>query len=502
MPRPADLVVDPTPLDGPRVDVPARIGWLLRISRQVAGVSLADVADRLAEVAGQGPSVPVLSRLERSGDRNGQVVDAYEAALGLEPGRLRAAVDLVGRRFPYAPQDRAPALARPATLEAFDRVVDTVQAGAPTGGDWLALVREHEGGRPFGLPSREMAPLLERLAGETGRSVGTAFVTRREALKRLRCSPYGELLADLARESTADRNTQVHVDLVSIVAERPTAEALRWACGLLCSDSFLAVRGGAHAMERMSELGGIDAAVWPTLAPAFAEAVRRAGDDPDRRALLTSVLHTLPREFRRAVGSVLDAPLPRPRVPAAWTPTRRNAHFAYAEELARAVSQDVDVPEQPMLTRLLFEVLYDFRAARSVSSSVLLLASPFHRVLPRALQQAVVSAPDPTTRAGALSTAANMPMEWDGLDVDAWLRTGGTDVAAGALVVAGQSGVPLPEEVLERYLGEPRLYGRVTYSAGMAEHPVLERWAADPALPPLVSSAARWWRRHGGRVVR
>ena len=109
MARPSDLIIDETPLDGARIDIPARIGWLLRVNRLVHGASLRDVSARLKET-GRPASVAVLSRLERSGGRNGAVVDGYEELLGLTPGRLRAPVDALCRTFAYAPPDEEPGL--------------------------------------------------------------------------------------------------------------------------------------------------------------------------------------------------------------------------------------------------------------------------------------------------------------------------------------------------------------------------------------------------------
>ncbi|WP_148573012.1 hypothetical protein [Nocardioides caldifontis] len=503
MARPADLVVDETPLDGPRIDVASRIGWLLRISRQVAGVSLADVADRLAEAAGVRTSVAALSRLERSGGRNGQVVDAYEAALDLEPSRLRAPIELMCRAFsPYAPVDRAPLPAGRASLSRFDALVAAAEGPAPTGGEWLSLAREHDESRPFGVTGPRMAALVEKLADETGRSVGIAFIARRETLRRLRCSPYGDLIEDLARQRLAEPDTQAHVDLLSVLAERPTPSVMALAASALGSDSFLAARGAGLAFERMRDVATLGPAEWSAVVQAVASAARRAVGDPHREAVLGSVLHTMPAPFRQEVVATLDVPLAPPRVPAGWTTTRRNQHYGYAEELGRTVAREVGVPEQPMLTRLLFEVLYDFRLPRAMSAGAVLLASPFHRALPRALEQAVLDAPDGTTRAGALSTPLQVPMDWGDLDLPRWFAIGATEVDAGALVVAGQGGVAVPEERLAAALEHPMLRDRATYAAGMAQHPVLARWAADETLPNRVRTAARWWLDRGGRITR
>ena len=497
MARPAEVVVDETPLDGDRIDVPTRIGWLLRISRQAAGVSLTDMARSIGCV-----SVALLSRLERGAARNGVVVDAYEEALGLATGQLRAPIDQLCRLHRGAPVDEAPGLRGGDALARFDRTVATVMEGTPAGGDWLRFAREHQSPDPFGLSSTTMRPLLDRLAGEMGRSVGTAFVTRKEALCRLRCSPYGGLVGDLAREMAADPDVQVHVDLGGIVAEAPTRRVLDWAATILTSPSYLAARGAALAIERMVDIGGLTDEDLLSLTPTLVEAVRAAGDDDNRRAMLSSLLFALPAAVRRGVRAEIEQPLPRPRVPASWTPTMRNTHFVHTAGMAAEACQQLGLPEQPMLTRLLFEVLYDFRSTRAVSAAFLLIGSPFAEPLQAVLQEEVLAPNDEVTRAGALATGANMPMSWDALDADAWLATGRPDVLAWALVVAGQSGVRLDGELLSGCLDQPLLRDRAIYSAGMAGHPVLRDWAADERRSPRVRRGAGWWLEHGCRLVR
>ena len=95
---------------GARIDAGARLGWLLRVSREALGVNLAEMSARLSGGT-MSLSVASISSIERSGQRDGRVVDAYEAALALAVGRLRAPIDILCRTFDYAPVDRAPSLA-------------------------------------------------------------------------------------------------------------------------------------------------------------------------------------------------------------------------------------------------------------------------------------------------------------------------------------------------------------------------------------------------------
>lgn len=153
VPRVPDVIEDRTALDGSRIDVAARIGWLLRASRTARGVSLRSMVPELRAV-GLRTSVTALSRLETEGQRSGAVIDGYEQVLGLPPGRLRAAVDVLCRTFDYAPADQEP-FARPPDLHAFSEAVAAVEE-SPTGGDWLRFAGEHGGGRGFGVTAGQM----------------------------------------------------------------------------------------------------------------------------------------------------------------------------------------------------------------------------------------------------------------------------------------------------------------------------------------------------------
>ena len=128
-----------------------------------------------------------------------------------------------------------------------------------------------------------------------------------------------------------------------------------------------------------------------------------------------------------------------------------------------------------MLTRLLFEVVYDFRVDARGGGGVPAAGLAVRQGLQQALEEAALRPPDDTTRAGALAVGANMPMPWESLDVDAWVGTKLPNMLAGLLVLAGQGGIALPDGVLEGALArpDPRATGRPT-RAGMAQHPILD----------------------------
>lgn len=495
MARPSELIVDGTPLDGPRIDVPARIGWLLRTNRTVAGVSLRDIAARLQDT-GRAVSLPMLSRLERNGGRNGAVVDGYEEALGLDCGALRAPVDALCRTFHYAPADEDAGLATEPSLERFDRTVEPILAGGGTGGEWLMFAREHERAEPFGLPSALMRPHLERLASEVGRAVGTAYTTRMEALARLRTGAYADLVDGVVCGRALEPGAQVIVDLSAAVAALPTRTLLDCAGEMLAMDSTLAVCGGVTAMATMASVGGLTREDWLSAVPKVAAAVRAADGDAVKQRCLAQLLMNLPKWFRVGVHELLGRPVETVQTPASWTASRRNAHWSFVERLAADVCARLDVPEQPLLTRLLFEVLYDFRVGRAMTSSYLLLGFPAGDVLREVVFEALRNPPDELTAEGLERLLLSVPMPWDGHDVAPLLHSERPAVARYGLVVAAQAGTVLPAGLVRDRLGDPELSWHALYAAGMARHPVLDSLAKTEH-----NSGAAWWNECGGRVT-
>jgi hypothetical protein len=501
MARPASEPEDATPLDGSRIDVSARIGWLLRTNRLAQGIPLRAMAQRLVE-AGTPYSVATLSRVETGALRHGAVTGAYERALSLPHGALRSPVDVLCRTFPYSPADVAPDLP-PRDLADFSAACAAVTADRPSGPDWLRLAEHHQTGTGLGLPEQLMRPLVRRLAGEVGRSVGVAYTTRYEALARLRCSEYADLVDEVARELVLAPGAQVVNDLMSAVAELPTPGLLRWAGDMLAHPSPPVALGATLAIQNMRSVGGLDAEEWRHLVTPFVRAYEGAAADRARREHLTLLFKNLPPGIRTAVQGRLDARLEPVRGPEAWSPSARNGHFQYVAGLADRVCSATGMSGRPILTRLLFECLYDFRATRVATASFLLNASPFVPMLQPLILETVRTGPDDTTRHGAAALLAALMVPWRKPDVADWLT--GTDVtlAHAGLVVTAHAGAAVPVEVLRALLDDPRVDPRlVLYSAGMCGHPALPDLTVDPTLPEPVRAAAAWWLREGRRIRR
>jgi hypothetical protein len=496
MARHADEIDYASPLAGARIDVGARIGWLLRSTRAAAGVPLRELGRRADATTALSPAT--LSRVETAGRRSGRVIAAYERALDIPYGHLRAPVDVLCRTFSYAPADTEPFVPTP-TLDGFGSACDAVAADQPGAHDWLRFAEYHTL-TPFGLPARTARPLIAKLVDEVGRSAGLAYQLRYEALAKLRCSAYGAVVAEVIREAVEAPGMQRAADLLSAVTELPTADLVTWCGELLSHESWVIARAGCLGIQNMRSVGGLRRSDWLPLVPVFAAACDAAAGDVLRQPILSSTLACCPPEFRTAVRARLTHELVEPRRAAAWTRTRRNRHFAHAASLAAQITGTS--AGESMLARLLFEVLYDFRATHVVTSSFLLVASPFADAVREQLCVSALDGPDEITRHGAAFAFANLMIPFETADPTPWLASDDPVVRGAGLTICGFAGVPLPEPLLrELAVADDEVGYDALFAAGMSRQPELAELEAAADLPPAVRAAARWWRGAGGRIV-
>jgi len=205
------VVDDATSLDGRTIDVAARIAWTLRMARLTAGVE----DPRMRTVATAiGTSPARLSRAETGQLRDGSLVDGYERALGLPEGSLRAPIDILARTFPWdSPPDVAPG-APISDLAQLSELTERLGAGdSVTGGEWLRWARAISVPGNIGMPIPLARSLVRRLVHELGRSCGHGYPARYEALSQVRCSDYGFLVLESAREEVRHPHAQGLADL-------------------------------------------------------------------------------------------------------------------------------------------------------------------------------------------------------------------------------------------------------------------------------------------------
>jgi transcriptional regulator with XRE-family HTH domain len=500
VPRNAETIDDRTPLTASRIDIPARIGWLLRTSRSLAGLSLREMSAAL-KARDVALSATSLSRIESEGQRSAAALDGYAAVLGLPDGALRTPVDILCRSFSYAPP--APPQAVAPSLERFSEACEAIAAPSPSGGAWLAFARHHSSNGGFGLPTTLMEPHVRRLADELCRSVGVvARLTRYEALALLRCSAYGDLVDSVLREMILDPDAQVLYDLTSVLAENPTPALLHWAGAMLRHESIAVARGASFALQGMLVTGGLQVEDWEGLVPHFTSAWHDAGSDATRRTVLTDLCAALPPPVQSQIRDTCRVEadlLPGPRV---WSRSRRSAHYGFARSIAGDACARLRHHEEPLLERLLFEAMFDPRGVRMSTSAFFVAVSPFARALAPVLIEERGHGPDEASLSAALRIAVWCHAGETLPAAEPLLHSGNVHEFEAAVMIAQRSGRPLSQDTLERGLsGGGATVRKTLHCLAMTDDPRLADIASDRRLPDSTRRAARWWMDRGDRIL-
>ena len=498
MPRNAETIDDRTPLTASRIDIAARIGWLLRTSRSLGGLSLREMSTAL-KAHDVTLSATSLSRLESEGQRSAVALDGYAAVLGLPHGALRAPIDILCRSFSYAPPAPPEPVAQ--SLERFSESCEAISATSPSGDAWLDFARHHSSDGGFGLPTTLMEPHVRRLADELFRSVQVvARLTRYEALALLRCSAYGDLVDSVLREMILEPDAQVGYDLTDVLSAKPTPALLRWAGAMLRHESIAVARGASFALQGMLVIGGLRVEDWESLVPHFTSAWHDA--DATRRTVLTDLCAALPPPVQAQIRNKCRIEAEPPPGPQVWSRTRRSAHYGFARSIAGDACARLGHHEEPLLERLLFEAMYDPRGVRMATSAMVLAVTPFARALAPVLVERRGDGPDEAGRSAAMRIAVWCHAGEELPAADPLLRTGNAQEFEAAVMIAERSGRSLSQDALERGVsGAETTVRKTLHCLGTAEDPRLADIASDRRLPDSTRRAARWWMGRGGRIL-
>ncbi len=486
MARSPDILEDSTPLDGAHVDVRVRIAWLLRSWRAlgVAGgsVSVTEMAAMLKRrgVQASPPSV--------SGWETGRVapspavVEAYEAVLGLEPGSLRAVVDLVRRQFG---DDRPRSAVQPFVLDDLDAAVDRVVGSSrPTGLAWLhfseAAVEVHPG-----LPRAFLRPLVDRLMSEMNRSAFTAYTTRYEALAMLRSSRYADVVADAVADFIDEPGNLLLGDASTLIAQRPDERAVRILAPQLVSTEFLRLRAGVVGLQHVATSGVTDEATWAPAVDPYAEAWDRDPGNETRRAGSSASSGWC---CRRACAERSPHASRRP-----WCsiPSRSRGSPAGSTTSSRSAGAPPTSPRRRSgcPTSRCWPACSSRRSSRRAgdrrtTSALLLMGSPFRANLAVQIGNAAQEQADPDVRRAAAMLLLLVGREESHEAAARLLDSEDVGVVTGALFTLMHSGGEMHTERLESLIRRPEpLDRRAMFYAGMTAHPVLDRVAADPDHP-------------------
>ena len=224
------------------------------------------------------------------------------------------------------------------------------------------------------------------------------------------------------------------------------------------------------------------------LVPHFLAGFEAADQRPGHAEMFTTLFKNLPAPLRLKLLDQLPRPLTPVSGPLSWDADDHNVHYALCERLSQEVVAEVGVPEQPMLARLLFEIIYDFRAPRVATSAFLLMASPLVDALQPRLARLSVEGPDQVTRSGALRGLHQVQVPRGREALQQWFDLARPLGSARAMVVAGNAGLELPDEVLDQVRDDSVLSRSTLEGLGLTQHRGLATLAGDPPGP--TSSAA------------
>jgi hypothetical protein len=550
--RPAALPVDGTPFDGPRVDVEARLAWLLRLHRLCSpdpdNRSLAGFARRLRATGVTCDSARV-SRWETGRAAvPDQVVARYERVLGVPAGALRS----VRAGLRALTRDAAPApdaFPTDPPQDRLDRVYDRLTAPGADGGDWLDLADLLAGPGPQRvlLPGRLLESWVGRLVAELMRAVGTAYTTRFQALTALITHrPLTPLVAAAIDAVVREPGAQGVADPVSLLGEVGTPAITARLLDAFAHETGGIRLGSAHALLNLIVTGTLPA----THHTAHHDTHHRTtADDPHGpgAALATMLTTRLPahplagdvdkRAADQRVGADkrpgtdgrvgadkragADGRLGADATTLAWYELSRRTG---AGALAAAARERLGIEDDPMLDRIVLEALGSRHLERRHHAGLLLLASPYRPAIAALTADAAAHHPHPPARHAAATLLryvvgpAQLPVLHDWLTPSrphaghpgAGLSSAGppndgrrelVGVGLGALAHAGVPAGQAGRVDLTSLLGMPGVSGSaLVYAAGMTGAPALRDWADDPGTVAPLRQAARWWLRHGPAI--
>jgi hypothetical protein len=540
--RAAALPVDGTPFDGPRVDVEARLAWLLRLHRLCSpdpdNRSLAGFARRLRATGVTCDSARV-SRWETGRAAvPDHVVARYERVLGVPAGALRS----VRAGLRALTRDPAPADAFPADppQDRLDRVYDRLTAPGADGGDWLDLADLLAGPGPQRvlLPGRLLESWVGRLVAELMRAVGTAYTTRFQALTALITHrPLTPLVAAAIDAVVREPGAQGVADPVSLLGEVGTPAITARLLDAFAHETGGIRLGSAHALLNLIVTDTVPATHHTALLDTLH---RTTADDPHGpgaalATMLTTRLpaHPLPGDAdKRAgaggrVGADGTSRAGHQLSGGAGETTRARYELSRrtgAGALAAAARERLGIEDDPMLDRIVLEALGSRHLERRHHAGLLLLASPYRPAIAALTADAAAHhSHAPASHAAAtllryVVGPAQLPVLHD------WLtpsrpNAGRPDISSSsagrpsdgrrALVGVGlgalaHAGVPAGQAGcvdLIALLGMPGVSGSaLAYAAGMTGAPALRDWADDPGTTAPLRQAARWWLRHGPAI--
>lgn len=537
--RPYRPPVDSSSYADPTGGAEARIAWLLGTWRLTAKdgtyASRRTFVPTLAETGGLTCDETRVSRWESGGaPAPAEVLTGYERVLDLPRHSLRAIAVLLRSDLPTA------ASRRRTPDEEFDRLMEVVLDGAPTGADWFTFADELGHRPPFYLRQDQWASLSRQLVNEMSRSLHVGYLTRRAALRRLLASPVaGPQVVAALEEYVAEPGAVRVADAASLGQYVPGADATSLAIRLLHSGPRGVQRGALRATSRLLAHARFDERALSTLEHLVISGLRAS----DTAHHLADVVRRLPPDAAHRVRGIVR------RHPALEIvdqnseivpPDVAEAVALELCELGRTAIPTLRGPD-PMLVRLVREALFHSHDERRSQAAYLLMLSPYQgavaagcarmagtaeppvqAALARLMRYCassaqlptlvgMASADDPEPRLAALVALGNNPHRLTERQAQVllagngpWLTGRDVDAASYAFGMHGLASLVVPEEQHLPLGDAADRTGSDPTDCDLTDSDLTDSDANDPdrtEAPARAAVNAAWWQAFGPRLV-
>lgn len=511
------LAYDDTPLHSRDVDVDARIGWLLAVSRLHHPDP--EVADGVRFVRALGDAGFRASRSAVSRWESGEIpvsfaaMSAYERALGLTEGRLssltgyvRAAIPGVRVRVSRPQLDASSA----AFAERLDALVERAEDGHAHGADWQALGWHLSAAPLVHLRAHTWARLCRRLVAQLPRAVKVAYRQYSVAAMNIASLHRAqEHLTDAVAEHLGTPGVQVVNNPLGLLDRLPTRRAATMVLDLVedppdestrSQAVWVAAQKVAHGHFTDDERARLDMLV-----------LRRWRARPTRAAEeLAELIASLPEGMRSTLRD------------AAVKAGRRTAGYAveYGEDLAPELATELSewvariarerapgaptYDQNPMLVRLVREALSHRDSERRHLASLLISASPFGPGVTDALLTLLSDAGTPQLARARAATLVRYLGEDEHRMRMLRVLDDPDDAVAGPVVqgIGHLRFADFSDQAVRATLQRdwsPRERAKM-YALGMSGSPGLDALARSSRAPAWQREAATWWLEAGPAV--
>jgi transcriptional regulator with XRE-family HTH domain len=516
--RPYQVPEDNSSLRAATVDVNARVGWLLLMSRlHCADQELAsgEVFNRRLAAVGLRADRSAVSRWE-SGKVTPRysVLQAYEQALELRPGQLTSTVNALRRAFGGENLPAWMPVFDPSSTDfhaSLDSLFDRLLADQPgVGSDWTSLAHHIAATDVMYVHGQVWRDLTAKLINEMTRGVGIAYLQRFEAVRLLLDHALAQpWLLRATGDFLADPAVQVINDPMGVLEVCRAPEAAR-----VVLDQFVNTRSWAVVRASLGGVGiKLDEGAYSDQQIDLIErtALSRMEEAEGTAVGFEELVVSMPeparsRLLRASQGLVGHEELAQAAAHGErFSPdTTRRVSQRIADKVRERLPAGTLYDDDRLTPRLIREGLFAARSNHMHYAAIALLGSPLRSQLAAVLVEEIdhVGLHDPMSpRYGhLLRYVVETPQE------ELLLRW----IPAASVEMAGDFAIAIGHLPSDRSLDEllplidaerPPTEQRLLYALGMRESPLLEKLRDDESRSSAVRDAAAWWIRQGGHLL-